>query len=62
MAIILGFSTANAQTTSTTDNTVNPTDIENFDVNTAVSNINDLQSSVTAITKELFALDDKERQ
>jgi hypothetical protein len=62
MAIILGFSTANAQTTSTTDNTVNPTDIENFDINTAVSNINDLQSSVTAITKELFALDDKERQ
>ena len=36
-------------------------EIDNFDVNSAVSNINDLKWSVESITKELFALDDKER-
>ncbi|MEI6426415.1 MAG: peptidoglycan DD-metalloendopeptidase family protein [Candidatus Absconditabacteria bacterium] len=54
LASILGRSSTNAQMT--------PNTIENFDVTTAVENIKDLQSSVTAITKELFALDDKERQ
>ena len=49
-----------AQTTWTTTETTSQK-IEAFDVNNAVENIKDLKSSVIAITKELFALDDKER-
>lgn len=50
---LLGFGITHAQT---------DINIESFDVNNALTNMKDLQSSVTAITKELFALDDKERQ
>ena len=56
LAILFGRSATNAQTATA------PTDIENFDVNNALENMKDLQSSVASITKELFALDDKERQ
>jgi len=63
LASLLGRSITSAQMTGTDTQTTNSiSNIENFDVNNALSNITDLKSSVIAITKELFALDDKERQ
>jgi ribosomal protein L29 len=62
LASLLGRSITSAQTTGLETQTIGSTsNIDAFDVNNALTNIKDLKSSVIAITKELFSLDDKER-